>query len=123
MAVRFAIARRRATLIVAILLVCLWSAGSTGVARAESTEPVEPEVDAGVDWPAGTDADSAAEGGVRKVWDVLFWRPLYVVQLVGGVAALPVALPLAELVGDWRDAVDICVTGPAEMAFGRPLGQ
>jgi hypothetical protein len=116
-------ARRRATLAIAILLACLWSAVVPATARAETAEVGEVEVDAGVDWPAGTDADSPAEGGVRKVWDVLFWRPIYVVQLVGGVVVLPLALPLAELVGDWRDGVDMCVTGPAQMAFARPLGQ
>jgi hypothetical protein len=118
---RKAIVPRHAVLLVAILSLVICSAGDPAMARAEDTEAVE--VDAGVDWPAGTDADSAVESGVRKVWDILFWRPMYVVQLVGGVVALPVALPLAALVGDWRDSIDICVTGPTEMAFGRPLGQ
>jgi hypothetical protein len=73
------------------------------------------------DFPAGVQTSQAGDG-VRVVWDVLFWRPIYVVQLVGGVVAFPIALPLSALVGSWRDSIDICVTDPAKM-LARPLGQ
>jgi hypothetical protein len=71
--------------------------------------------------PAGVESSPAGDR-VREVWDVLFWRPIYAVQLVGGVVALPIALPLSALVGSWRDSIDICVTDPAKM-LARPLGQ
>lgn len=66
---------------------------------------------------------SEGEQTVRKLNDVVFWRPFYFVQLVAGVAALPVALPVAWAVADWEDAIDMCVTGPYAMAFERPLGE
>jgi hypothetical protein len=58
---------------------------------------------------------------LREVGDAVFARPIHFVRLVAGVAMLPVALPTAALLGDWRDALDICVTGPFEMVFQRPL--
>jgi len=73
------------------------------------------------EFPAGVQSSQAGDR-VREVWDVLFWRPIYVVQLVGGVVALPIALPLSALVGSWRDSIDICVTDPAKM-LARPLGE
>ena len=68
-------------------------------------------------------ASGPAVDGVRVVWDVLFWRPVYVVQLVAGAALLPVAVPIAAASGDWRYGVDVSVRWPYEMAFERPLGQ
>ena len=60
---------------------------------------------------------------VRKAWDLVFWRPVFFAQLIVGTAALPIALPITALVGDWRDTLDACVTGPFELTFQRPLGQ
>lgn len=71
--------------------------------------------------PAGVRTSPAGDA-VRKVWDVLFWRPIYVVQLVGGVVALPVAVPVSAVAGNWRDSIAICVTQPAGM-LARPLGE
>jgi hypothetical protein len=103
----------RRLLLAALVGALAWSPGArSALAMADAPQAAPGE-------PSGP----AAEDGVRKVWDVLFWRPVYVVQLVGGVAALPVALPLAATIGDWRDGVDMCVTGPFAMAFERPLGQ
>ena len=60
---------------------------------------------------------------LREMGDAAFSRPVHFVRLVAGVAALPVALPIAAVFADWRDAVDFCVTGPYEMVFQRPLGE
>ena len=106
--------RRHAKLAWALLVATLAAAGAPDRSLATTT---------GYGGEMNGAGDSAVESGVRKVWDVLFWRPIYVVQLVGGVAALPVALPLSVIVGSWRDGIDMCITGPAEMAFGRPLGE
>jgi len=60
---------------------------------------------------------------VRQAWDLVFWRPVFLTQLVVGTAALPIALPIAAITGDWRDTLDVCVTGPFELTFQRPLGE
>ncbi len=59
----------------------------------------------------------------RRPRDATFSRPVQFVRLLAGVAALPVALPIAAVFADWRDALDFCVTGPYEMVFQRPLGE
>lgn len=64
----------------------------------------------------------SAERAVRQAGDLVFARPFFLVQLVAGTALLPVALPVAAAFADWRDALDICVTGPWEMLVERPLG-
>src|SRR5262249_34342794 len=58
------------------------------------------------EYPAGVRTSETGDA-VRDVWDVLFWRPIYVVQLVGGVLAFPVAIPIAAVAGNWRDSIDI----------------
>lgn len=63
------------------------------------------------------------ERTLREVGDAVFARPFHLVRLVAGIAVLPVALPVAAAFADWRDAVDICVTGPFAMVFRRPLGE
>jgi len=60
---------------------------------------------------------------VRAVGDLVFSRPIHFVRWVAGIGVLPVALPIAALFADWRDAVDICVIGPYRMTFARPLGE
>jgi hypothetical protein len=62
------------------------------------------------------------ERALRQVGDAVFSRPFHLVRLLAGVAMLPIALPIAAVFADWRDAVDVCVTGPYGMAFQRPLG-
>jgi hypothetical protein len=62
------------------------------------------------------------KGTLRSVGDALFARPVNFLQLVAGVAMLPLALPIATLVAEPSDAIDICVTGPYGMLV-RPLGQ
>lgn len=60
---------------------------------------------------------------VRKAWDLVFWRPIFFTQMIVGTAALPIVFPINALVGDWRDTLDACVTGPFELTFRRPLGE
>lgn len=66
---------------------------------------------------------SKLERALRPLGDAVFARPVHLAQLVVGVAMLPIALPIAALFADPRDALDICVSGPYEMAFRRPLGE
>lgn len=63
-----------------------------------------------------------AERAIRGLGDAVLVRPFLLVQLVAGIAVLPVVLPVAAAVADWRDALDLCVAGPYEMVFERPLG-
>lgn len=63
------------------------------------------------------------ERRLRQVGDAVFSRPVLFVRMVAGVAMLPVALPVAAVFADWRDALDFCVTGPYGMVFQRPLGE
>ena len=62
------------------------------------------------------------EGTLRPLGDALFARPVNFLQLVAGVAMLPLALPIATLFAEPRDALDICVSRPYEMLV-RPLGE
>ncbi len=103
-----------------------------GLARAAGAEPgpgVAPETisDSTVAPDPSDDPrlhrTGTAERVVRQAGDVVFSRPIHLVRLVAGVAALPVALPVAAVFADWRDAVDFCVTGPFWMVFQRPLGE
>ena len=64
-----------------------------------------------------------AERALRRAGDLVFSRPIHLVRLVAGVAIFPVALPVAAVFADWRDAVDSCVSGPFGMVFQRPLGE
>ncbi len=75
------------------------------------------------DDPRSSRTSGEAETAARKLNDALLWRPFFAVQLVMGVAVLPVALPIAGAAADWQDAIDICVTGPYAMLFARPLGE
>ncbi len=59
----------------------------------------------------------------QKTGDVLFSRPLSAVRLVVGVVALPIALPVAALLGDAGWALDVCLTQPYEYLVERPIGR
>lgn len=76
---------------------------------------------------AGDDSPSRRSGDgqrtLRQVGDAVFSRPFHFFRLVAGVAALPIALPIAAVFADWHDATDICITGPYWMTFERPLGE
>jgi hypothetical protein len=76
---------------------------------------------------AGDDPRLERTGGgertLRRVGDAVFARPIFLVRLVAGIVAFPVALPIAAVFADWRDAVDVCVSGPYELVFRRPLGE
>lgn len=65
---------------------------------------------------------SVEQQRLRRWGDAAFERPFYIARLLAGVALLPVALPIAWIFTDSDHALDICVTGPYEMAFERPLG-
>jgi hypothetical protein len=116
--------RVRGWLLAAALLLAS-AAPPAGAARAETTDV---ELAAR---PADTAPDprddprrrrtGQEEQALHEVGDAVFSRPVHVVRLIAGVAMLPVALPLAAVLGDWRDALDICVTGPFAMVFERPL--
>lgn len=59
----------------------------------------------------------------QTVGDVLFSRPIHAVRLITGVVMLPLALPVAAILGDASWAIGVCVTEPAEDLFQRPLGR
>jgi len=63
-----------------------------------------------------------AERSLQKLGDAVFSRPIYIARFLTGVAVLPVALPIAVVFTSWRDAIEICVSGPYAMALTRPLG-
>ncbi len=54
--------------------------------------------------------------------DLLVARPLALVQLVTGVALLPVLYPHSFLAGIEIDLIEVCVLDPGRDAFTRPLG-
>ena len=68
-----------------------------------------------------------SESGGRKaqnvVADVLFSRPLAVVQLLAGWLAYPVALPAGFVMDDPGFANRVCFDEPVARLVDRPLGE
>lgn len=62
-------------------------------------------------------------GLAQKTGDLLLSRPLSAVRLVAGVVALPIAWPVAALLGDGGWALDVCLVEPYEYLVERPLGR
>ncbi len=59
----------------------------------------------------------------QKSGDLLLSRPISAVRLVAGVVMLPIAWPVAALLGDADWALDVCVRDPYEYLVERPLGR
>jgi hypothetical protein len=106
-----------------VVLPCTSRAGGeTPAATGERTHPSSPSYTGGErDDPARL-RHAGSAGTLRPLGDALFARPVNFLQLVAGVAMLPLALPIATLFAEPRDALDICVSRPYEMLV-RPLGE
>lgn len=94
-----------------------------GAARALAPGSGSVQAVAGAGPDPRLERTGGAEKVVRQMGDLLFERPFHLVRLVAGVALLPVALPTAALFAQWRDALDVCATGPYTMLVERPLGE
>jgi hypothetical protein len=55
--------------------------------------------------------------------DIVFARPLGLVQLVAGIAMFPIAYPAGWIVGDSDFGPRVCVREPADRVFKKPLGE
>jgi len=67
--------------------------------------------------------DAAAPGVGRVLWDLAVLRPLGLVQVVVGAVLFVPAYPAALLFGAGDDAIEICIEGPVDQTFRRPLGR
>ncbi len=59
----------------------------------------------------------------RQAYDLAVLRPLGFVQTVVGVSFFAAFYPISLLTGSSNDVVRICITGPVEQTFRRPLGE
>jgi hypothetical protein len=61
--------------------------------------------------------------GGRRTYDLLSLRPLGLVQVAVGAAVFVPAYPVAVLLDAEDEVRDICITGPVDQTFRRPLGR
>ena len=61
--------------------------------------------------------------GGRRAYDLLVLRPLGLLQVVVGAAVYVPAYPVSLLVDGEDEVRDICITGPIDQTFRRPLGR
>ena len=59
----------------------------------------------------------------QKVYDALVLRPFGVVHTVVSAAMFVVFYPAALATGTSDDLTDMCITGPVEQTFKKPLGE
>jgi hypothetical protein len=100
------------------LLVAVAPLARAGGAPEEGTAPVSEGAQYGrVD---------AAPGGTpsagQKVYDAVVLRPFGFVQAVVSAAVFVVLYPVALVTGTTTDLTEMCITGPVEQTFRRPLG-
>ena len=77
--------------------------------------------------PSAAGAESHTRNVVERtrdvVADLLVARPLGLIQVLVGVAVLPITAPHQYLTRTDSDWVDICVGQPVRHTFQRPLGE
>ena len=59
----------------------------------------------------------------RQAYDLVILRPFGLVQTIVGAGFFVVAYPVSLVTGGEADVVDICITGPVDQTFRKPLGQ
>ncbi len=59
----------------------------------------------------------------QKIYDAAVLRPFGFVQAVVGAAVFVVLYPVALVTGTTADLTEMCITGPVEQTFKRPLGE
>jgi hypothetical protein len=102
-----------------VLSVWLLSVGTTPLpADAEEYPVYSSEVSRDVAERVGRVPD-----GARRAYDLLALRPLGLVQVAVGAAVFVAAYPVSVLVNGEDEVRDICITGPVDQTFRRPLGR
>lgn len=71
------------------------------------------------DMPAGQPTPSRGQ----KVYDAMILRPFGFVQTVVSAAVFVVFYPASVRTGTTDDLTEMCITGPVEQTFRRPLGE
>ena len=66
---------------------------------------------------------SRAEGWTRQAYDLVVLRPFGLVQTLVGAGFFIVAYPVSLITGGEADVVDVCISGPVDQTFRKPLGQ
>jgi len=102
-----------------VLSVWLLAMGTTPLRAGAEEDPVySSEVSRDVAERVGRVPD-----GARRAYDLLALRPLGLVQVVVGAAVFVPAYPVSVLVDAEDEVRDICITGPVDQTFRRPLGR
>ncbi len=102
-----------------VLSVWLLAIGTTPLpADAEEYPVYSSEVSRDVAERVGRVPDSG-----RRAYDLFALRPLGLVQVVVGAAVFVPAYPVSVLVDAEDEVRDICITGPVDQTFRRPLGR
>ena len=102
-------ARRARGILAILLLVWVLALPSVGASAEHGTPPLPLPV--------------REASPMHQVADVVLARPLSAVRLVVGAALLPLAWPVAAVLGDADWAVDVCIRDPANHLLHRPLGE
>lgn len=85
---------------------------------------VPPSVPEGAQYDQGDEAPArSTPSRGQKVYDAMVLRPFGFVQTVVGAAVFVVFYPFALVSGTTGDLTDMCITGPVEQTFKKPLGE
>jgi hypothetical protein len=102
---------------------------AAGLAMLMATAPavradVPPSVPEGAPYDQGerTPVRPAPSTG-QKIYDAAVLRPFGFVQAVVSAAVFVVLYPVALVTGTTGDLTEMCITGPVEQTFKRPLGE
>jgi hypothetical protein len=102
---------------------------ATALAMLVATAPAA-RADVPSSMPEGAPYEQGDETSVRptpstgqKIFDAAVLRPFGFVQAVVSAAVFVVLYPVALVTGTTGDLTEMCITGPVEQTFKRPLGE